>query len=335
MSRSIVLHIGLHKTATRFFQKSVFRHLDDADVEYNPESLFSLLDRTLRHPQDEEARRAFIEEARRRRDADDSRPLLISLPEISGNMFNNHLDYQENLALMKSIFPRATILYFVRRQADWLLSAYKQSLRKGKSGPIEVFLNWYDGGFQPRPSRRVHGMRTLDPLDLRFWDIYEAYAESYGPENVYMFRYEDFRRRRGEVLGHIERILGVRPLPVHQPKGVRNRQYSALAITLFWPRLPGRYRRPRPTPDLGPPTFWRLYSPRRLLTNVRRQFVQKVFDRIIYRDWDLLQRHGMREIIDEYYADEYRRIETVATEILDHGPSRAAFEAAYREQSHG
>lgn len=331
MTREVILHIGLHKTATRFFQKSVFRHLDADAFEYNPEPLTTLMTKTFRYPEDDARRRAFLEEARARMAADDARKLFISLPEISGNMFNNHLDYLENVALVKSVFPRATIIYFVRRQSDWLLSAFKQSLHKGKAGPIEVFLNWYDGGFQRRVARRVNGMRNLDALNLKFWDIYEAYADAYGPERVYMLRYEDFKRRREDVIGRVEEALGVAELPIRNAGGVRNRQFSALAIRLFWPRLPWLHRRPTPTPRSGPPGFLRTYSPMRMVRALRRQFVQKVFDRLVYRDWDLLERHDMRAIIDEYYAEENRRIEAAAAEILDHGPSAAALDAAYRD----
>lgn len=335
MARKVILHIGLHKTATRFFQKSVFRHLDQREFEYNPEPLTTLMTKTFRYPEDTERRRAFLDAARERMQADDERKLFISLPEISGNMFNNHLDYLENAALVKSVFPQATIIYFVRRQSDWLLSAFKQSLHKGKAGPIEVFLNWYDGGFRRRVARRVNGMRNLDALDLKFWDIYETYADAYGPERVYLLRYEDFKRRRADVIKRVEEALGIDELPVRDAGGVRNRQFSALAIRLFWPRLPLLHERPKPTPRSGPPGFFRTYSPMRMLRAMRRQFVQKVFDRIVYRDWDLLERHDMRAIIDEYYADENERIEAVATEILDHGPSRAAHDAAYNKAAKG
>jgi Holliday junction resolvasome RuvABC ATP-dependent DNA helicase subunit len=57
------------------------------------------------------------------------------------------------------------------------------------------------------------------------------------------------------------------------------------------------------------------------------------FDRVIYRDWDFLQRHGMRAMIDAYYEQELSRTARAAGAILESGPSEAAMRMACTESS--
>jgi len=310
MAPQIYIHIGLHKTATRFLQRSVFAHLDRKAFNHNPQPLTDLLYRHLRNPDDQSLKQRF-DDACASVLQQDTRKLLISLPDISGDMYNSHDNAWQNLELIKTKFAQARILYFVRDQADWLLSAYRQSIQKGVFGPLEVFLNFYDGDFKPKTAQRRGGMRNVDARGLKLWAIYQAYAEAYGADNVYLIRYEDFRANRDAVVRWLAEWLQVPSIPVHRDGKTRhNRSFSALAIRLF---CGGR------TPPKSPPkaadrlSAWqKTYSPVRLLRNLRRVFIRKVFDRIIYKDWDLLARNGMRETLERHYQDENKLIAQAA-----------------------
>lgn len=318
----VVLHIGLHKTATRFLQRALFRNLDPARFMVNPPALMAALRRALRESSEANTR-ALSAAARDAFEEAGGRTLVVSDPGISGDMFNNHVDYAENLGIMRQVFPRARILYFVRRQSDWLHSAYRQMLVKGRSAPIEVFLNYRDGDFQPRAAPRINGVKTLDARACRFLEIYRAYADAYGPESVYLFRQEDLRERSDAVYKGIADALGLAALPELPRRVSGNRAFSALAIRLFFPgtmlypdfeRAELSNRRPE-----GP--LWALGRP---LRNLRTLVIRHGFDRLLYRDRDLLAAHGMRERLDAYYAEENRRLDSVAGKILDQGPGAAA-----------
>lgn len=322
----VVLHIGLHKTATRFLQRALFRNLDRARFLVNPPELMAALRRALREP-GEDTRAALERAAAAAREAAGERTLLVSDPGISGDLFNNHADYADNLALMRAVFPRATVLYFVRRQSDWLHSAYRQMLVKGRAAPIEVFLNYRDGAFGPRPARRVNGVRTIDARGLRLLEIYRAYTDAYGADAVYLFRQEDLRARPEAVYARLAAALGLEQLPELPARVSGNRAFSALAIRLFFP---GAWRAPdldRARLDATPPhgPLWTLGRP---LRKLRTLFIRHGFDRVVYRDWDLLAAHGMREQLDAHYADENRRLNAVAARILDEGPGAHARAAA-------
>lgn len=306
----VILHIGLHKTGTRYLQREVFRQLDPTRFNVNPEAVWRPLWQAVRQSDDPLARQAVREAVRLWRASGDRRSLIISEPHISGDMYGNHYDFAENAALMRELFPEARILYFVRNQADWLQSAYRQQLVKGASVPLHVFLNHYGGTFVPRPDRWVHGARTVEALNQQFLAIYRVYAEIFGEDRVDLLRQEDLRKHPDAVKARIARILGVSALPHGRRERIQNRSYSALAIRIFHPGTLKERRVPNVN-DLGRPTS-RLRKVQRPLKRIRRLFIQHVFDRLIYRDWDLLSVDAMRERIDARYAEENREIARIA-----------------------
>ncbi len=313
MSREVILHIGLHKTATRFLQRAVFNNLDSGTFEVNPEPFTELLHQHMRRPDDVALTEKFSRAAAAL--VDDPRKLLISLPDISGDMYNSHDNYLANRDVVKKLFPEAKVIYFVRNQADWLVSAYRQSMQKGACGPIEVFLNYRDGEFQPKRARYLGNMRNVNALDQRFYAIYEAYAEAYGADNVYLVRYEDFRRNRQGVVDVLCQALGIDSLPVSQPSSTPNRSFSALALNLFCSGFWLRMFPPRASDKPRGPAWLRRYGPTRLLRVLRRHFIRKIWDRLWYVDWDLLAKDRMRERLNEHYTTENEKIRSAARAV--------------------
>lgn len=315
MSRQVVIHIGLHKTGTRFLQRMVFRQLDPARFNVNPDTLLLPVRAAVRAPENAALAQAAQDAVAAWRASDDHRMLVLSEPHVSGDMYSSHQGYRQNLALIRELFPEARIVFFVRRQSDWLQSAYRQHLVRGRAVPIEVFLNFYDGEFRPRLHRWVYGSRNVEALTLRFLDIYRAYAEAYGEERVFLFRQEDLRKRADTVKQRLAEVLGLPELPEVPRERSQNRSYSALAIYLFHPGV----RRPRPTPgpdDIGPPPKRRFSWLRRKARRIRRTLIQYGFDPLIYVDWDLLAKGGMRERIEAHYAKEDEEIKAIAERCL-------------------
>lgn len=310
----VVLHIGLHKTGTRYLQREVFRPLDRERFSVNPEPLWLAVRDAVRRPGDAQAAEKARAAVRDWRQSADNRTLVISEPHISGDMYGNHHDYADNLAFMYELFPEARIIYFVRNQADWLQSAYRQQLVKGASIPLHVFLNHYEGAFRDRPGRWVHGGRTVEPLNQRFLPIYRGYAEAFGSGQVALFRQEDLKRRPEDVKAQLAAVLGLDALPQAERERVQNRSYSALSIRLFHP---GTNRTlPAPDPADARTPRRRLRRTLRPLFRLRRLLVQHVFDKLCYVDWDLLAQDRMRERIDAHYAEENHEIARIAADVL-------------------
>lgn len=327
----VVIHIGLHKTATRFFQRALLSNLDRSRFLVNPPALMASLRRALRG-RDPEAREQFVSAAHAALSEAQGRTLVVSDPDISGNMFRNQRDYVANLQLMRRAFPEATVLYFVRRHSDWLHSAYRQSLVKGRAAPIEVFLNFHDGAFREALAPRVNGARTIEALRLPFLEIYRSYAEAYGSESVYLFRQEDLRARPEAVYRRLAEALGLEQLPDLPARVSSNRAFSALALRLFFPCT-------RRMPDMSKavlshhPIRTNRFNLDRPLRKLRTLFVRHVFDRIVYRDWDLLAEHGMRKQIDAHYATAEAQLAAAADIVLERGPCPEALAAARIDSS--
>jgi len=199
---SVLLHIGLHKTATRFLQRALLRHLDPDAFLVNPPTLMAALRRAVRQP-GANHREALADAARAALAEAGRRTLIVSDPGISGDLYNNHADYADNLELIRAVFPEARSLYFVRRPSDWLHSAYRQMLVKGRSAPVEVLLNFRDGAFQPRLAHE-------GGLDLDGAAVEEAVAAvDVAPPRAERSRFRELfavdRRRRIESGLHLER----------------------------------------------------------------------------------------------------------------------------------
>lgn len=322
-SPDVVLHIGLHKAATRFLQREVFANLQAERFLFNPPDLIKALKRAIRFPGPDTYAAVHDAAADAVRQAGE-RTLLVSEPTISGDMYSAHEDWRTNRDLVRELFPLARIIYFTRRQSDWLQSAYRQQLAKGVAIPIETFLNYRDGSFQQRPARFVGGARSTNACELRFLEIYIGYAAAFGAENVYLFRHEDLSRQSAAVNTRLSEALRISHLPDVSARRRHNRAFSALAIRLFFP---GVHRTPQTTGRLE---YASRFGERldRTLRRIRTAFIQHVFDRFIYRDWDLLGAHGMRERLDGWYDEENRVIASVAREILASGPGPRAYAIA-------
>jgi hypothetical protein len=161
----------------------------------------------------------------------------------------------------------------------------------------------------------------MNAHELRFLRLYLGYAAAFGAGNVYLFRHEDLSRQPDAVHARLRDVLDIPKLPDLSVRRRHNRAFSALAIRLFFP---GVHRAPRTTGRIE-------YASRlgerldRTFRRIRTGFIQHVFDRLIYRDWDLLAAHGMREQLDAWYESENRVIEHVAREILANGPGPRAY----------
>lgn len=337
MARSVVIHVGLHKTGTRFLQRLVFSQLDPAHYRFNPPAIAGPLRRAFRAPDDAPPREEAAAAVARWRAQPDGRTLVLSQPHASGDMYGMHDGCERNADLLRALFPEARIVYVVRHPASWLQSAFRQSLAKDPGQPIERFLNFYDGRFHRRQTAWIAGNRNVDALGLRFLDIYRTYARTFGAGRVCVFTQEDLRRRRAAVRGRLAELLGLERLPEPPHDRSQNRSFSALAIHLFFPGTWLRRGRP-PESALGRaggPLRRYLGPLRRLRTNL----IKHGFDRLMYVDWDLLARRGMREQLRAHYADEYAELRRIASRVLDEGPEALAAEqeggAPARPVGHG
>ncbi len=216
-SKRIVLHVGLHKTATTFLQERVFPHLpgvafvhplhyprpDDGPIE---RFMLELFFRNAACIDVERHRRAI--DAWLAGVAQDC--VLISSEAIVGWPIENHMNLANNAALLHAMFPSAQVVLVVRRQDKWVESAYAQLLKAGFSTTLERYVNWNaDEAAFERYNVGLYKGPNLDARDLD-WDAFDRhYRGRFGEQRVLTLPFERFADDAPDFLARLYAFLGV------------------------------------------------------------------------------------------------------------------------------
>jgi len=311
----IVVHIGLHKTATRFFQNFVFAQLNSASVLFNPPALMMPLHALYRDPSAEGAKEKVLLALAELTHNAQGKCLLISKPDIPGEMYDGYPEHPEYLALLKELMPEAQILYVARYPVDWLHSAYRQSLVKGRGGPIETFLNFRGGSFNEKRAVYANGMRNIDARRFPVRSIYDHCVELFGRDRVVLMCFEHVRSHKERVLECLRELIGLEQLPDLEPDRVKNRSYSARAIERFCSGGPSSTHSISFSDKGHSHLYWKYWL--KPLRKLRANFIKHAFDNLTYRDWDLMSRGGMRDQLNELYQSDYEQLLSISRAQLE------------------
>lgn len=222
MNRPIV-HIGYHKTATTWFQKSFYPTV--RNFAYVPR---------------ERVKQAFLsdtpfsfdpEKAREVLQLDAALPPILCEEELSGYLHNGGLiGYlsAEMAHRINAVFPDARIVIFIRSQADMIAATYQQYIRGGGTHSVRRYLF---------PKRYLHGA-AADPYKIpRFsfahfeYDRLIAHYDAiFGRENVLVVPYENFRSDMAETLAEMQAQLGFEAELGARAKKRVNQSYGAALI---------------------------------------------------------------------------------------------------------
>lgn len=180
-----LVHIGYHKTATTWFQRSFYPLV--AGRRYVPQPL---------------VRRALLEPHALHFDPDRARQLLgdrlddIILCEenLTGGLHNGGLAgclSKDMAGRIKATLPNAHIVVFVRRQVDAIASAYVQYVKGGGTHGVERYLFGRD---YLGPKAPEHDEAPRFRFEHFAYDrLIAIYDALFGRENVHVYRYEDMR----------------------------------------------------------------------------------------------------------------------------------------------
>lgn len=231
------IHLGLHKTATKYFQHFYFPNFPEDKVLYNP---YPLQQYMMDYVKAEEADRpsvleAFNKEKENLAKTHPDKKIVISREIMAGNLFNAYREWQLSTQLVKDLFPEAKIFLSLRYQIEWLISCYRESIHEHHYQPISDFLN-YDkksGKFLiPESDVNSDGFANLYALNLDFTKMIDRLYGLFGKENVFVFFYEDFKKDKNAILRKVEQIIDLPEIKPKASQGIPNRGYSRLAINL-------------------------------------------------------------------------------------------------------
>ncbi|MFP4555383.1 MAG: sulfotransferase domain-containing protein [Bacteroidales bacterium] len=175
MQNAVIIHIGYPKTATTWLQKEFFPNV--TNWNYLPPGIFNEqiikidpFDPNLNFDEWKEKDRLIV-----------SNENFIGLGRTNGFI-------KIGLAnRLKSIFPDAKIVIFIRNQLDMIASSYNWNVKRmGCNLSPKKFLNFTDG----RPNQ----ISMYKLFHNNYYEIIKLYSELFGKENVYVFLFEDFQR---------------------------------------------------------------------------------------------------------------------------------------------
>lgn len=213
--KRIILHVGLHKTATTFLQERVFPALpevrfvhplhvqrpDDGPIERFIFEIFFRNGACIDIDAHREAIDAWLETV-------PEPTVLISSEAIVGWPIENHSNFRVNADLLAEMFPDAKIWLVVRRQDKWVEAAYAQVLRSGFSTTMARYLNHREGRFG-RYNVGLYNGPNVDARDLSWERFDRYYRRRFGEQAVLTLPFELFAKDGEDFLGRFYDFAGL------------------------------------------------------------------------------------------------------------------------------
>lgn len=311
--RTVFLHVGLHKTATTLLQRVVFPAMDGVSLVTRPYTQHNRAFNRLQYADDtlwdETSVRAEIDRL-------PAGTVLLSDEGFSGKvLYFNYVNRSMIARRLARLFPDATVLLFLRGQADIVASHYNQYVREGgtlafgefvwrgdrdfPAGPVEDPADWR---FDPRTlDFNTNGCRLhLDDFLYRgLIDLYDALFP-----RVEVLLHEDLAADPEGVLDRLESILGSRIGPAAR---------EAVAAS-------------RENPSVGPDALDRIRRGNRAAAATANPRARRLVEAIL-RLWPEPGEPGDAPGPDvaAHYRDDNRRVVEAYPEIgLDRHPDRYA-----------
>ncbi len=204
-----LIHLGLHRTGSTWFQTRVLDGRDGRAVNAVPDRRETTERIVLPRDRDFDAGavRAWLAE-RIAASAASGSPPILSNERFSGNPAAGWHDAERTARRLADVVPDARVLLVVREPHDLMRSIWLQQVRIGHPAGIEDFL---------RPAASGdHRLPTPDLSFLRF-DRYAADLDAvFGADRVFVLPYELLRRDAADFLDRVSAFAGF-PIPAPPP----------------------------------------------------------------------------------------------------------------------
>jgi hypothetical protein len=238
--KRIVLHVGLHKTATTFLQERVFPALpgvafvhplhypqsSDGPIERFMLEVFFRNAACIDLDRHREAIHAWLAQV-------EQDTVLISSEAIVGWPIENHSNLANNAELLQAMFPNARVILVVRRQDKWVESAYAQLLKAGFSTSFERYVNWNvrTSAFEPYNVGLYKGP-NIDARDLDWAAFDRHYRGRFGEDAVLTLPFELFAEDAPMFLRDLYAFLDVEAGPQPNTRERVNERWSGITAGL-------------------------------------------------------------------------------------------------------
>ena len=192
------LHIGFHKTGTKFFQHRFFPNLPKSAYIYNPPKLTQLIaDLIKAEKEDEKLVLDAISKEKNLENISDKK-IIISREIMSGDLFTFYKGYESHYQKLYNAFPQAKIICFLRYQCDWIVSCYRETIHEHHYQHLKQFLSLKDSN-----DKYV----KANYKDLDFPGIISCLNKLFGKENIKYFFFEDFIKDKNSIVKEFQNSL--------------------------------------------------------------------------------------------------------------------------------
>jgi hypothetical protein len=212
MNRRIILHSGLHKTGTTYLQNYIFNQLNEKGWIYN-------YDKLVYHVMDLISTSEPTERQLNKKKLRDylyflfnefpNKHMFVSFEGMSGDLFGgyyNQEQIQNDLYDVFSEFGKVEAIVFLRFQADWILSCFKEAVYEYQVQTYSEFLNLEDGIFQqPKGKFNENSCQSVYAKFLDYDKYISSWIERFDKVNI-MFQ-EDLKRSESEVVQSLSQIF--------------------------------------------------------------------------------------------------------------------------------
>ncbi|WP_079475671.1 hypothetical protein [Marinococcus halophilus] len=297
MRKTVYIHVGYHKTATTFLQKSIYPKLTN-EMTYLSRGEIQHYLYQIRHKKLSEKQilqlRSGIEEM-----AETEKPLLISYEGLSGNPMSMRKKIKDNLTILKDlrrIFPEESydvhIIVGVRWQIELLTSLYVQYIHQGgyKQAPV-VFEEW----------------ERLGVLDGYYYFHYlEQIKHLFGSNNYYLMQYERFRESEMRELTALLQYMGITEVPEYSAAKV-NRSYGTMQLKAaqkmnYFFKTPFNPNAPIPTKRRLPLSRVLLQNRASFMLHYQRYYLPESLQQVLHAKYQ-----DDNRLFSQYYGIDYTK----------------------------
>lgn len=180
------IHIGMPKSASTYLQKNYFNKLDDVYFIQKAKSTF--INEKVQDIYNDFTKNHQLEFLKFCKDNKIDK-VIYSQETISKMYKNKGKDVIFHLQILKKIFINIKIIYIVRKQDDFILSAYKNSVMNGNNLSLKKFMNFNESYTHVYHNR----MLFLNWKEINIYNRVKELYEIFGENNVLVLPVELLR----------------------------------------------------------------------------------------------------------------------------------------------
>jgi|TARA_B100001971_G_C18222970_1_gene558421 hypothetical protein len=318
----IYFHLGIPRTASKFFDQRLYWKFQDKDIIVNPPEFSEFIRFAMYEKVNNETLRKAKEDIGNILRKMTAKKILIHNWIGMDPWLQSYGDYH---TIIKYIFPDAKVIMMMRYQVDWIVSLYNLSCQKQCYQDIKGFLNYSNNKFNPvirrllKPNEGGLGVRKnrLDINTVHIPDLLEQYYNTFGEDNFKILFFEDFLRNKKAVVDDICKYIGVSTPNIDNfsPIGRSPSAFTSKLMHLIYYGF-GIY-----TPSFTNSQerknrnfFARAYMSfavrlNQLIFSSNYDISEKRnLDKLFYYNWDILKKGGLRDKLDKIFKEDNKKL---------------------------